>query len=138
VAVKQDIARIRKKLKAIAPAIERTVAASLEKSAQEIVTLAKHLCPVDDGTLRNSIGWTWGDAPEGSVVLASTGDKAALRITVYAGSDQAFYARWVEFGTKTSLPHGFMLPAYRTLRKRIKSRTNRAISKAIKGAMTNG
>jgi HK97 gp10 family phage protein len=135
---KQDIARIRKKLKAIVPAIGQSIAASLEKSAQEIVDLAKHLCPVDDGTLRDSIGWTWGDAPEGSFVLASTGDKAALRITVYAGSDEAFYARWVEFGTKTSLPHGFMLPAYRTLRKRIKSRTNRAISKAIKGVMTNG
>lgn len=130
-AFSSQITRITKKLKAVAPAINRTIAASLEKSAQEIVDLAKSLCPVDDGTLRDSIGWTWGDAPDGAIVLAST-KGAVMRITIYAGSSDAFYSRWVEFGHGTVLPRGFFLPAYRTLRKRITSRTNREIRKAFK------
>jgi HK97 gp10 family phage protein len=103
----------------------------MEKSAQEIVALAKHLCPVDSGDLRDSIGWTWGDAPAGSMVLASTGG-AALRITIYAGDSDAFYARWLEFGTVKMAAHPYFFPAYRTLRKRVKGRTKRAINKAVK------
>lgn len=130
-AFSSQITRIQKKLKAIAPAIKQTLTASLEKSAQEIVDLAKSLCPVDDGTLRDSIGWTWGDAPDGAIVLAAS-KGAVMRITIYAGSSDAFYARWVEFGHGTVLPRGFFLPAYRTLRKRVTNRTNRDIRKAFK------
>jgi HK97 gp10 family phage protein len=97
------------------------------------VALAKRLCPVDDGTLRDSIGWTWGDAPAGSMVLAAT-KGAALRITIYAGNDEAFYARWVEFGTANALPQGFFLPAYRMLKKRANGRIKRAVNKAVKDA----
>jgi HK97 gp10 family phage protein len=136
-ALSSQIARIRKKLKAVAPSIEKAVAASLEKSAQEIVDLAKSLCPVDRGDLRNSIGWTWGDAPDGAIVLAAS-EGAAMRITIYAGSDDAFYVRWVEFGHSTASPQPFFLPAYRTLRKRIKNRTNRDTKKAIDKVMKNG
>lgn len=128
--------RLEERLKAIPIAVRQAVSRSLEKSAQEIVDLAKRLCPVDDGTLRDSIGWTWGDAPEGSIVLAAT-KGAALRITIFAGDDDAFYARWVEFGTANNLPHGFFLPAYRSLKKRTSSRTKRDISKAVKAAIRN-
>src|SRR5690606_37145577 len=122
-----------RKLKAVAPAVERAVAASLEKSAQEIVDLAKALCPVDQGTLRDSIGWTWGDAPDGAIVLAAS-KGAVMRITIFAGNDEAYYARWVEFGTANSLPQGFFLPAYRTLKKRVNARTKRDIRNAIRNA----
>lgn len=128
--------RLEQRLKAIPIAVRQAVSHSLEKSAQEIVDLAKRLCPVDDGTLRDSIGWTWGDAPEGSIVLAAT-KGAALRITIFAGDNDAFYARWVEFGTANSLPHGFFLPAYRALKRRNTNRTKRDISKAVKAVIRN-
>ncbi|MEO9340468.1 HK97-gp10 family putative phage morphogenesis protein [Mesorhizobium sp. SB112] len=126
-----QLARLQKRLNAIPIAAKRAVELSMEKSAQEIVALAKRLCPVDQGELRDSIGWTWGDAPEGTIVLAAT-KGAVLRITIYAGSDAAFYARWVEFGTATALPQPFFLPSYRLLKKRTSNRTKRAISKAVK------
>lgn len=126
-----QLARLQRKLNAIPIAAKRAVESSMEKSAQEIVALARRLCPVDQGALRDSIGWTWGDAPEGTMVLAST-KGAVLRITVYAGSDEAFYARWVEFGTSTHVPQPFFLPAYRLLKKRANSRTKRAVAKAVR------
>jgi HK97 gp10 family phage protein len=126
----KQFARIERRLKAIPVAVRAAVMPAMEKSADEIVAAAKALCPVGDGTLRDSIGWTWGDAPEGAIVLAST-KGGALRITIYAGNDEAFYARWVEFGTSHSLPHGFFLPAYRLLKRRSARRIKRAVSKAV-------
>lgn len=125
------LAALQRKLDAIPKAAKRAVEQSMEKSAQEIVDLAKRLCPTDSGALRDSIGWTWAAAPEGSMVLAST-KGAVLRITIYAGSDEAFYARWIEFGTSEMEAHPFFFPAYRMLQKRAKGRTNRAITKAVK------
>ena len=126
-----QIARLERLFNAVPETVKTSIARSLETSAQEIVDLAKHLCPVDDGTLRDSIGWTWGDAPEGSIVLAAT-DSAAMRITIYAGNDEAFYARWVEFGTSNTPPQGFMYPAYRLKRKKVVNRTKRDMAKAFR------
>jgi len=79
-----------------------------------------------------------------------------MRITIFAGDDKAFYARWAEFGTaphslakgadrssrrRRNLPgrqhpgaraHPFFYPAYRANRKKLKSRVSRAITKAAK------
>jgi HK97 gp10 family phage protein len=73
----------------------------MERAAEQIVAMMKNLVPVDNGTLRDSIGWTWGKAPKGSLAVAAIkGGKAdGLTITIYAGNDKAYYARWVEFGT---------------------------------------
>lgn len=127
------LAALQRKLNAIPKAAKLAVEQSMEKSAQEIVDLAKRLCPVDSGTLRDSIGWTWGDAPAGSIVLAAT-EGALLRITIYAGNDEAFYARWLEFGTAEMAAHPYFFPAYRTLQRRAKGRVNRAVTKAVKEA----
>lgn len=96
----------------------------MEKSAEKIVETMRRLVPVDDGALRASISWTWGAPPGGAIALASvvSGGHAAgasptdtkVRgsakraianieigaITIFAGNDEAFYARWVEFGTR--------------------------------------
>jgi HK97 gp10 family phage protein len=127
----KQFARIERRLKAIPVAVKAAVMPAMETSANEIVAAAKALCPVDSGDLRDSIGWTWGDAPEGSIVLAST-EGGALRITIYAGDDDAFYARWVEFGTVKLQSHPYFLPAYRLLKKRSARRIKRAISKAVR------
>lgn len=158
------LASLRKKVRQLPEAAKAEVMAAMEAGAAEVVALAKSLAPVDDGDLRESIGWTWGEPPKGAIVIAKSrplkngGD---MRITIYAGNDRAFYARWVEFGTA---PHSvakgadrsskrkragagkmhpgaranpFFFPAYRATRKRLKSRVSRAITKAAKKVAAN-
>lgn len=132
----QGIAALNKKLTELVPAkVEAATRKAMEKGAQELVEMMKRLAPVDSGDLRDSIGWTWGDAPAGSftILKASSGaEYGALQITVYAGNRQAFYARWQEYGTSKTPAHPFFFPAYRAMRKRIKSRITREMRKAIK------
>lgn len=116
---------------------------AMEESADEIVRMAKGLAPVDSGALRDSIGWTWGAAPSGSMTLTTLArsGESDLRITIYAGTRDkklgdadAFYASWVEFGTQHMQAHPFFFPAYRANKKRARSRISRAINKAVKEA----
>jgi len=91
---------------------------------------------VRPGALRDSIGWKWGDAPKGTVSLGSvqTGfkDNDMSRITIYAGDKEAFYARWVEFGTRKWAGNPFFFSAWRNQRSKVKAAITRAIRKAIK------
>lgn len=155
--------RIQKRLAAIPDHITAEVKAALEKSADEIVKMAKSLCPVDEGDLRDSIGWTWGDAPSGSMTIAQAIAAKGLTITIFAGDDEAYYARWVEFGTqggvkgqrmaatgtskrkrKSYRTHSgtaaqpFFFPAYRLNKKRAEGRIKRAVTKAIKANWGSG
>ncbi|WP_283195494.1 HK97-gp10 family putative phage morphogenesis protein [Rhizobium sp. AN80A] len=129
----EGIAALKKKLTVEMPKrVEEATRAAMEKSAEELVSMMKRLAPIDTGDLQMSISWTWGDAPDGAVVVGeSAEDSRGLKITIYAGSKAAYYARWVEFGTKEQPAHPYFYPAYRALRKRIKSRTVRAMKKAI-------
>lgn len=150
----KGISDLNKRIAQIPRRLEKAARGAMEKGAQELVDMMKRLVPVDDGDLRDSIGWTWGNAPAGSKVIAqSAADERGLRITVYAGSEKAYYAAWVEFGTA---PHNvasgggnksfsgdanmhpgsraqpFFFPSYRSLRKRIQARIKRETRKAIK------
>lgn len=119
----------------IPDAVRRQVRKAMEKSAEEIVAGARRFVPVSPGggTLRDSIGWTWGDPPGGSLVLAESKAKPGdLKLTVFAGSKAAYYVRFVEFGTVSQTAQPFFFPAYRTVKKRVKSRTTRAMRKAIR------
>ncbi len=76
---------------------------AMEEAAEGIVSYMRSLAPKDTSQLQNSIGWTWGDAPAGSIVIdeirsgKNVGSQyATLRLTIYVG---AWYARFVEFGT---------------------------------------
>lgn len=155
----QGVSDLNKKVAAIPKRVEARARAAMEKGADELVEMMKRLVPVDDGDLRDSIGWTWGAAPAGAkVIMASEPDDRGLKVTVYAGSEKAYYAAWVEFGTA---PHNvalgggtvagvkqlasgegnghpggkaqpFFFPSYRTLRKRIRARIRRETAKAFK------
>ena len=130
----------------------------MEQGAAEIVALMKHLAPEDEGDLIDSIGWTWGEAPTGALVLGEVGglsDKT-LRITIYAGNEKTIVtnARGVrfqnailqEFGVAPhraggkfkgarhpgSAPHPYFYVSWRTLKRRTKSRITRAMKKGIK------
>ncbi|MEI4482231.1 MULTISPECIES: HK97-gp10 family putative phage morphogenesis protein [unclassified Phyllobacterium] len=123
--------RLNKKF-ALLPKVARdAIRDAMAKSADEIVALMKSLVPKDSGELVESIGWTWDKAPDGSVVVA-VATASDMTITIYAGSDAAYYARWVEFGTQKKSAQPFFFVAYRALRKRTKSRISRATTKAAR------
>lgn len=145
--------QLKAKMRRFPAVAQEAIRRALEQNADEMVKLAKSIVPVDDGDLRASIGWTYGDAPTGSFSIGEVKGGARLnnlRITIYAGNERAFYARWVEFGTK---PHaqprrgtqhpgtratGFFYGSYRALRKRMRGRTTRAIRKAAQTIAATG
>jgi HK97 gp10 family phage protein len=55
-----------------------------------------------------------------------------LTATIYAGNDEAYYARWVEFGTVKMAAQPFFYPSYRALRKKAKSNIKRSVTIAIR------
>lgn len=152
----QGLDRLKRKLGQFPTVVREEIAKAMEQSANEIVSLAKSLAPVDDGDLQMSISWTWGDAPKGSMVLGqvkSSGKGAGnVQITVFAGGGDAFYARFIEFGTAPHVNGGrfagsqhpgtsaqpFFYPAYRATRKRAKGRVTRAVNKAAKRVAAGG
>lgn len=119
------------KLAALPGKVKEELRTALSKSAEDIVALARSLVPVDQGTLRDSIGWTFGRAPRGSIAIADA-RLGELSVTVFAGNQEAFYARWVEFGTQKMRGQPYFFVSYRASRKRAKSRVTRAINKAAK------
>lgn len=143
----QGVDRLKRKLRALPDAAREEIAKAMEQSANEIVALMKSLVPVDTGDAQMSIGWTWGDAPKGSMVLGTVrkggfkgGTKGAgnMVITIYAGGGEAWHARLVEFGTKNMKAQPFFYPAWRALRRRVRGRTTRAINKSAKRIAAGG
>lgn len=137
--------RLKARLAKIPDIAREAAAQAMEEGAQEIVEAMRALAPVDSGDLRDSIGWTWGEVPAGSFVIdeirsgRNRGDQfATLRIKIYAGSRDAFYARFVEFGTRTGGPaQPFFFPAWKKerakFRKRIRDRVKKRIREAFNG-----
>lgn len=133
------VKELRKKLKALPPEIKLELESEMEKGANEVVQMAKRLVPVNTGRLRDSIGWTWGEPPKGSIAIAqSRPDPNARVITIFAGSETAYWVRWVEFGTVKSQAHPFFFPSWRANAKKVKSRFKRATKKAIEKVAGDG
>ena len=92
------------RLAKIAPAAKQAVGAALQTNAQELSSAIARACD-DDPKLSESVGYTAGQAPKGtlgagddtSAALAAEG----LSYTVYAGAGLKIpaAARWREFGT---------------------------------------
>lgn len=127
-------ARLERKLRALPGVAKDKIRAELAKQADIIVALAKSLVPVDSGDLRDSIGWTWGRAPKGSMILAATQASLGsdLSLTIYAGSDEAYYARWIEFGTIKMPAQPFFFVSYRANRRGAKNAIRRAVRSAAR------
>lgn len=136
----QGIGPMNRMFAAMPAKVEAAARRAMEAGAEELVAMMKRLAPFAD--IRDSIAWTWGKAPKGAVSLLESEDKSrGLRITVYSTD---FRARWFEFGTAervtkagkragkiTAAP--FFFPAYRSVKKRIRSRITREMKKAIVG-----
>ena len=137
--------RLRQRLAKVPDIVREAAASAMEECAAEIVAEMKTLAPVDSGDLRDSIGWTWGDIPAGSFMIdeirsgKNAGQQyATLRIKIYAGSREAFYARFIEFGTKTGVrAQPFFFAAYKKWggKAKFRARIRAAIRKRIKEAM---
>lgn len=114
---------------------------AMEQGADELVGMMRRLAPKETGKLAQSINWTWGDAPEGSMVLGkSRKTSKGLVITIYAGDkttmvgerEQFQLARLQEFGTQHMQATPYFFPSWRALRKRVKGRVTRQMRKAIR------
>lgn len=133
----KGLAEFQRRWDAIPRAVRQAARDTLEQNAEEIVKDMRRAAPVgESGDLLLSINWTWGDAPKGSMVVGTVGGNqyATLRITIYAGGGEAFYARFQEFGTKNMPANPFFFPVWRVRKRRVKSRLTRNINKAIKSA----
>lgn len=145
--------KLLRKLRAFPPRAEAAIRTAMEQSADQTVSLMKSLAPVDSGDLQMSISWTWGDAPKGSLKVGQIKSRTGnMRITIYAGGGDAYYARFIEWGTQAHIAGGkfagakipaipaqpFFFVAFRATRKSAKSRVSRAITKAAKEIAANG
>jgi bacteriophage HK97-gp10 putative tail-component len=113
----------------------------LERYANRIVIDMKNLVPVKEGDLRDSIGWTWGEAPAGSLTIGKVfGNQfGKIKITIYAGNKKTIVtnkagiefqnARIQEFGANAT---PFFFPPYRANRGAVKSALTRAVRKGFK------
>lgn len=122
--------RLFQSLRNTVPAIDAELRKALSDSGEEMVAKASQLVPVDEGDLRKSIKWSWTRNTQAS-------SQRSPAIVVEAGgesSDPAYYGRFVEFGTPDTPKQPFFFPAFRLLRKKIRSRLTRAVTKAIKKA----
>lgn len=138
---------LQRKLDRLPSVAKQLIRKAMEQGATEVVDMAKSLVPSDSGALRDSIGWTYGRAPKGAMTLGRVESLGGdLTITIYAGSSDAFYARWIEFGTSQHTAGGkfagatipaiaaspFFYVSFRANRKRVKGRVTRAINNAAK------
>ena len=90
---------------------------AMEKGATETVAMMKRLVPVETGELRDSIGWTWGDAPAGSLIIGTVGGTNTRRCasSIYAGNEK----------TRVGSRNQFQLAAHHGVRQRRPCRRSR-------------
>lgn len=160
--------RILAKLKRIPDVAVNAARQAMEEGAQEIVDEMRRLVPIRSGDLRDSIGWTWGEVPPGTFMIdeirsgKNQGDQyATMRIRIYAGSEDAFYARFIEFGTQPHAlalnasvkrglrqdqggrhpggpAHPFFFPAWKAKKAEFRKRIRERVRTAIREAWRNG
>lgn len=161
-----NLARLERKLARLPEAVTAEIRKEMERVADDIMRMAKSLVQVGDtGDLRDSIGWTWGAPPRGALTLGKVASSALgkrLTLTIYAGDEAAFYARWVEFGTAPhniakgggtkgftksgkagkpfpgARPYPFFYPSYRANRKSAKSAIRKAVRAGAKKVAAGG
>lgn len=136
--------RLLRKLRILPAAFRAEIKAAMAAQADEITDMMRRLVPVESGDLRDSIAWRWGKtAPKGSLAVAQVRDGTAeqrgdLAITIYAGGSKAYYARWVEFGTRKMVARPFFFVSWRAGRKPAKNKIRAAVRKAAKQVAAGG
>jgi len=114
----QGAAAVGERLEDIASAIRQELTAAMEQEAEALLAEAKRRCPVDTGTLRNSIR---------AEVRAQGADVEA------AVGSGLFYAPAVELGTLSRPPAPYLAPALRAGKDAFQERIKQAVRRALKG-----
>lgn len=142
--------RWEQRLKNVPQKVRARVREAIVQGADEIVTAQKRFAPVKTGKLRDSITATiGGQAPKYSQFgrMGGKGD-ADLTAAITVGNSEVRYAHLVEFGSAPHIAGGkfkgadhpgttaqpFFYTGYRMVRRKVKSRITRAVSKGIKEA----
>lgn len=122
----EGLARLNAKLDRLPKVARKRIHDALEANAKELVSAQKTLAARSrrTGKLMNSIKAYEGDHD--------------LSIQVQAGDGEAYYARFVEFGTVRTSAKPFFFPPYRLLKKKLKSRVKSAIGKSVKEVIGGG
>ncbi|WKL57240.1 HK97 gp10 family phage protein [Asticcacaulis sp. ZE23SCel15] len=174
----RNLERVLRNMQRLPESVRRETATELRAGAQLMASRIKAHTPIgrgkNAGALRQSIGWSAGDPPATRATGAFRPKPSTvggieqfkiysgLRYCVYAGDDRAFYARWVEFGTKAGTrdktpmrdrlkrrgrridnrsgtyqhpgtrPNPFFFPVVRLYKKKLAGRVRRAGNKAFK------
>lgn len=117
-------------------AVRLEVVRQLEREAEKIVRLMRAFAPIDDGVLRDSIGWTWGDVPKGAITVGriAGNEHDRIAITIYAGGGDAFYAWFQEFGTVNMQANPFFFPVWRAEKRRARNNIRAAVRRGLKKA----
>lgn len=147
--------RTLKILSAIPVSIRQAVRPAIEKQAGAIVDMQKRLVATDSGALQKSIRYEMGDVSLASSANLASGASGKgdpdLTATVIAGDSEAFYARFVEFGTSPHVNKGkfagtenpgmaaqpFFYGPFRANKKKAKAAVSRAIGKAVKASVSS-
>lgn len=131
----EALARLQAKFAALPQNARTAIKAALDASGTELAEAARALAPVRTGKLRDSIVSTSGGSatpsysqPGGSHVVPD------YSVKVTAGNSDVRYAHLVEYGTTDAPAQPFFWPAYRILKKRLRSRVSRAVGKAARDA----
>ncbi len=145
--------KLNRKLKAIPKNAKTEARKSVVQGAREVANLQQNLVPYDEGELDDSIVVTEPGGttppysqPGGSLVA---GPEQAI---ITAGNTKVRYPHLVEYGVKEHRAGGmfegatipaipaqpYFWPAWRALRRRVKSRVTRNINKSIKAAAQAG
>lgn len=116
--VAQQVARVKRKIAAISPAVRPAVQKQAEIEAAALVAQLKSYAPVDEGDLRDEIGWR--------------PSKKGIGVVVISGN---WKARWHEFGTEKMRATPYFFPPWRAKKKSIKARMAKAARDAGKKAV---
>lgn len=129
----------------------------LARYCDQIVAQMRLIVPVDQGDLRDSIGWTFGDAPDGALTVGRVKErKGAIFATIYAGGTEQTRreqrrdsgtrksdrgrpgtfetntAILQEFGTINMPANPFFFVVWRANRPRVKAGVTRSVRRTIK------
>lgn len=130
----EGVDKLKRRWAAIPQKVRELTSKEMEQIAYDIVDDMYSLAPHLTGDLAGSIGWTWGEAPKGAMVLGKVAKNqyATMQITIFAGGGDQFYARFQEFGTVKMAANPFFFPAWRARKRSVKTRIGRAVGKAIR------
>lgn len=129
----RDLARLRKRLKAVPRAVLDELQPALLRHANTVADDMRRLAPEKTGALKRSIAVTSGgkstpaySQPGGATTVPAN----AVMIT--AGDTNVRYAHLVEYGTLRTPAYPFFWPAWRLNRSKVKAGAKRAITKAFR------